>query len=388
MADIDFSALVKKGAEDWNRWRTAHPTVQPNLSSAYLFSQVLDGFDLSGALLDGACLIGASLHGADLTEASLQGVYASSVNFSEANLSGADLSRGNFGGANFSEANLSAIQAKGSNFANAYFEGAYLRLWQIDEATALSELGGSYVYTGSSRQQRQPQEGSFQPGDLAAFVRQLPGSEAAAISTQKHTPQKHTLQKLPLLMGLGVAGAIALTALIFTSRSNDATFGSGDHPRSVLAGELDAAACPKDLPELPADSIRYRYQNDAIYYGQLIDGRPGDGRGIMVYASGNRYDGEYQNGQRSGCGTFTFINGRSYVGQFKADQFSGQGIWILENGDRYVGEFKDNYCSGQGTFIFANGFSKSGIWEEGKLLNDTLSCGDQNDFLLSPSSDG
>lgn len=383
MADIDFSALVEQGTEDWNRWRTAHPTVQPDLSSAYLFGQALDGFDLSGARLDGACLIGASLHGADLTKASLQRVYASGANFSGANLSRADLSHGNFGGANFSEANLSAVQAKGSNFANAYFEGACLRLWQIDEATALSDLGGSYVYTGSSKQQRQPQKGSFQPGDLAAFVRQLPSSEAAAIA-----PQKHTLQKRPMLMGLGAAGAIALTALVFTSRSNDATFVSGDRPQSVSAGELDAAACPKNLPELPADSIRYRYQNGAIYYGQLIDGRPSDGRGIMVYASGNRYDGEYQNGQRSGCGTFTFINGRSYVGQFKADQFSGQGIWILENGDRYVGEFKDNHCSGQGTFIFANGFSKSGIWEEGKLLNDTLSCGNQSDLLLSPSADG
>lgn len=385
MVDIDFLDLIAEGAENWNRWRTNHPDAQPDLSAAYLFGQALAGFDLSGVNLSRACLIGANLRKANLSAACLQGVYASGADFSGADLSGADLSGGNFSEANFSHANLLTVQAQGASLANARLEGAHLGYWQTDLATALDNLGGSYIYTGdtkSAERQRQPRQGAFQPGELAVFIRQLPDLEPAAIAPKSDTRQR-------LLVGLGTAAAIALTGTIFAFRENDAIISTGEQATAVSADELARSPdCQAStLPTLPVDANRYRYENDAIYYGKLIDGQPADGRGIMVYASGNRYDGEYANGQRSGCGTFTFINGRSYVGQFEADQFSGQGIWTLENGDRYIGEFKDNQCSGQGTFVFADGSSKSGVWTQGKLSNDDLSC-DQGDLSLPSSPNG
>lgn len=383
MTDPDFLALIAQGPSGWNRWRTDHPEVQPDLSGTYLFGQALNGFDFSGANLDRACLIGTSLRGANLSKASLQGAYASSADFSKADLSGADLSQGNFSDANFSEATLCAIQVKGTNLADACLEGAYLSHWQIDSTTALSGLRGRYVYTGEKGkgQQRQPQRGAFQPEDLSALVRQLPGGETAAIASHRELP------RLPA--GLGAASVIAVASLIFVLRSNGTVFTANDSALPVSVRELSAGVtCEEgDLPPLPPGSTRYKYDDEAIYYGKLVDGQPADGRGIMVYASGNRYDGEYVQGQRSGCGKFTFINGRSYTGQFEADQFSGQGTWVLENGDRYIGQFKDNLCNGQGTFVFADGSSKSGVWEAGKLANDTLSCG-QGSVTLPPSSDG
>ena len=185
MVDIDFLDLIAEGAESWNRWRADHPDAQPDLSAAYLFGQVLEGFDLSGVNLGRACLIGANLRKANLSAACLQGVYASSADFSGADLSGADLSGGNFSEANFSEANLLAVQAQGASLANARFESACLGHWQIDSATALDNLGGGYVYTGcmkAAKRQRQPRKGTFQPGELAVFIRQLPHLEPAAIA--------------------------------------------------------------------------------------------------------------------------------------------------------------------------------------------------------------
>ena len=37
------------------------------------------------------------------------------------------------------------------------------------------------------------------------------------------------------------------------------------------------------------------------------------------------------------------------------------------NGDKYVGEFKDGNKHGQGTYTFADGRVEEGIWENGKL---------------------
>ena len=38
-----------------------------------------------------------------------------------------------------------------------------------------------------------------------------------------------------------------------------------------------------------------------------------NGRGIDVMASGDRYEGEYQDGVRRGQGVFTWANGNRYV---------------------------------------------------------------------------
>lgn len=381
MVDTDFLALIEQGAECWNRWRAAHPEIKPNLSTAYLFGQTLGGFDLSHTNLERACLIGTNLRAANLSEACLRGAYASTADFSGATLSGADLSRGNFSEANFSEADLSNVAASGTNFANACFTGACLAAWQVDPTTALSDLRGSHVYLGVVGQQRRPQMGQFQPGELTALLQQQPASKPV-------TARKHRYRRRPLLIG-GVIAAIAATGLFFTLRSNSSTLTPAEQAASISASEIASVSLPCQEPEpptLPSSLVSHEYQNGAVFYGEFTNGQPDDGRGIMIYSSGNRYDGEYQGGKRTGCGTFTFVNGRRYTGQFEDDMFSGQGTWILENGERYIGEFKDNQCNGQGTFIFSNGSSKAGVWHQGKLLDGSISC-EQGSLNLPVSPD-
>ncbi|MEO0645675.1 MAG: hypothetical protein AAFZ17_05940, partial [Cyanobacteria bacterium J06650_10] len=144
----------------------------------------------------------------------------------------------------------------------------------------------------------------------------------------------------------------------------------------VAASGIDSIAlpCPASSVDLSKSLSGYAYQDGSTYYGEVVNGQPADGQGTMTYPSGNRYDGEYQNGQREGCGTFSFSDGRRYVGQFKADQFNGLGTWILENGERYIGEFENNQCDGQGSFIYANGTVRAGVWRDGTLTESSLSC--------------
>ncbi|MGB3297266.1 MAG: pentapeptide repeat-containing protein [Phormidesmis sp.] len=387
MADTDFLALMEQGAAAWNQWRLNHLDVKPDLGAAYLFGRSLNGFNLSEANLERACLIDADLCGANLSKACLQSAYASSANFDNADLSGADLSLCNLAEANFSQATLLGIQANGTNFSQARFTGARLADWQIDAATKLNDLQGSYVYLESKlgSKQRSPEQGKLQPEALADLIRQLPRQSASSPKVSSRTRHLRRNRSQALLVGLGSA-AIALLGLITFFRPAKAP--SVPPTASLSAEQIASTSLPCQNVEVTTtllSSNAHQYKDGSVYYGEFVNGQPADGRGTMVYPSGNRYDGEYKDGDRNGCGTFKFSNGRQYIGQFKSDQFSGKGTWILETGERYIGEFKENQCSGKGTFIFFNGSSKSGIWEKGKLLSDDLSC-DQGGLNLSLSA--
>ena len=50
------------------------------------------------------------------------------------------------------------------------------------------------------------------------------------------------------------------------------------------------------------------------------------------YRGGNKYSGEFINGEYNGLGTFHFNNGNKYVGEFKNALFNGQGTLYASNG--------------------------------------------------------
>ena len=71
--------------------------------------------------------------------------------------------------------------------------------------------------------------------------------------------------------------------------------------------------------------------------------------------------------QWSNCfGIYTFPNGEKYIGDFKDGQFNGQGTLKLSSGNKYVGEFKDNLFHGEGAYFKADGSMGLGEWVAGK----------------------
>jgi serine/threonine protein kinase len=114
------------------------------------------------------------------------------------------------------------------------------------------------------------------------------------------------------------------------------------------------------------------------YYGSLNKNKQLDGKGVMVFKNGSRYDGEFKNDKRNGCGIYSYPPNISsydyYVGQFVNDRFDGIGKIRWKDGSEYTGTFKEGRCEGQGTFKFANGSSKAGVWEKGELRGSNLSC--------------
>ena len=71
---------------------------------------------------------------------------------------------------------------------------------------------------------------------------------------------------------------------------------------------------------------------------------------------------------RNGFGTYTWFYGDKYVGEFKDGNRTGQGTYTWADGNKYVGAFKDGKIEGQGTFTFASGTIEAGIWENDEYL--------------------
>jgi hypothetical protein len=135
MADQEHIAILMQGAEVWNQWRTDHPEIRPDLSSAdfslanlhkvdlhgtnliranlistNLIGAVLNQANLSRACLNGASLYRASLNRATLVGASLREVSLIDADLTRADLRGADLSYAVVGLTNLGGVDLSAVK--------------------------------------------------------------------------------------------------------------------------------------------------------------------------------------------------------------------------------------------------------------------------------------
>ncbi|MDA9948798.1 hypothetical protein N9C16_05290 [Paracoccaceae bacterium] len=102
------------------------------------------------------------------------------------------------------------------------------------------------------------------------------------------------------------------------------------------------------------------------YVGEYKDGQQ-HGQGTYTYASGDKYVGEFKDGQQHGQGTYTFANGDEYVGEYKNGKKHGQGTYTYASGDKYVGEFKDGQQHGQGTYTSAEGDKYVGPYKDAKI---------------------
>ena len=52
------------------------------------------------------------------------------------------------------------------------------------------------------------------------------------------------------------------------------------------------------------------------------------GKGLAIYPSGGKYEGEKKFGKKSGIGKYTWTNGDEYIGEWKNDKKQGQGTYF------------------------------------------------------------
>lgn len=112
---------------------------------------------------------------------------------------------------------------------------------------------------------------------------------------------------------------------------------------------------------------KLRYAN-GLYEGSvdLDDEVPlRTGRGVMLMATGEKYDGEFDDDTRHGVGLCFWQNGDLYVGQWRVDMMSGRGCYYYGTGVRYAGEFDDGRRHGAGRQVWPDGSTYNGNFERG-----------------------
>ena len=91
-----------------------------------------------------------------------------------------------------------------------------------------------------------------------------------------------------------------------------------------------------------------------------------EGRGTMVYASGNMYEGHWLAGKKQGQGKYTFATGNVYDGEYVKGERHGQGKFTYASGAVYEGEWAGSEQQGRGKMTNADGTSYDGEWADGK----------------------
>ena len=91
-----------------------------------------------------------------------------------------------------------------------------------------------------------------------------------------------------------------------------------------------------------------------------------EGRGTMVYASGDMYEGQWRAGVPHGQGKYSFATGDVYEGGWVEGEMHGQGKYSASIGDVYEGEHVAGEYHGRGKMTFADGNSYEGEWAEDK----------------------
>ena len=117
----------------------------------------------------------------------------------------------------------------------------------------------------------------------------------------------------------------------------------------------------------------YTYASGDTYEGDFVNGKK-QGYGKMTFADGDDddtndpyYEGEFVNDMREGEGTNLYSDGAKYTGQFTADLRNGEGLFEWPNGDKYQGEFVDGMMTGKGIYTWANGDSYNGDFVDGDM---------------------
>src|SRR6266540_2946230 len=129
LANQKHLRMLQRGAHNWNAWRKANRSVQPDLRDADLSNAHLRDADLSNADLNHAKLIGANLVSADLSNANLN-----HVSLISAKLIGADLSNADLLDANLRNADLRNADLRQASLINADLRGADLSNADVSNA--------------------------------------------------------------------------------------------------------------------------------------------------------------------------------------------------------------------------------------------------------------
>lgn len=101
------------------------------------------------------------------------------------------------------------------------------------------------------------------------------------------------------------------------------------------------------------------------YEGNFNQGRK-SGQGIMRMAGKGCYQGQFKDNLFHGEGKFAWENGRKFEGTWVSNKMHGKGKTTWPDGRKYLGKYANNNKDGFGHFWWADGREYYGYWKNGK----------------------
>ena len=158
-------AILRRGAEDWNKWREENPETRPLLYDADLSKDTFDAnlrrANFSNANLINAKFIGSDLDGANFHEANLKEAHFNNAILTHANFCRADLYETDLSEATLIDANLQGTQLAKTIFKKATIARCKvygMSAWDVDlEGARQSDLIVRYRHRPESKDK--PAEG-------------------------------------------------------------------------------------------------------------------------------------------------------------------------------------------------------------------------------------
>ncbi len=103
------------------------------------------------------------------------------------------------------------------------------------------------------------------------------------------------------------------------------------------------------------------YPDGSTYTGNFRN-QLQNGSGQLTDGTGNAYRGQWQDGKRHGKGSVTYIDGSTITGTWSDDKLEGEVAFEFANEDYYVGHMSQDLMSGLGTMQYAHGDTYTGHW--------------------------
>jgi len=131
----------------------------------------------------------------------------------------------------------------------------------------------------------------------------------------------------------------------------------------------------------------FYWANGDWYEGNFKDGRR-EGIGIQHFGCLGQYHGEFHNGVMDGLGVLDMADGNHYEGGFRKGLMDGLGKHSFTDGSKYEGQFKNNQQEGIGSLVLANHSHLEGEFQNNRPEGPALVTYPNGDFFEGRYVDG
>jgi len=160
---------------------------------------------------------------------------------------------------------------------------------------------------------------------------------------------------------------------VCTSSSSDARLGmvGGHTVLSANAGDGNVQTTVREdgvlcIGQSHSSSGVLRYANGDVYNGEWRD-LSATGWGRIVRVDGSSYEGQWLRDAAHGEGVETFVDGCLYRGSYRQGMKQGHGNIQWSNGTEFIGQFRTNGFDGEGQYKWNDGREYSGQWAKNQF---------------------